>query len=180
MFKILDPICAPTKGSKYSAGIDLYARETIVIGAGETAKIPLGVCIEQDWLPEFWVGSDNIDEAFHEFKSMRYLELHPRSSLRAKGLVAGVGIIDLDFAQEVQMIVHNPIKRVTVTAFYNNEDYLDVVTDAKITPMMSYTINKGDKIAQVLLKEHKGYLLGIDSDEERAGGFGSSGGYKND
>ena len=33
---------------------------------------------------------------------------------------------------------------------------------------------KGDKIAQCTLKEHKGYLLGIESDAERKGGFGST------
>jgi len=35
-------------------------------------------------------------------------------------------------------------------------------------------IKKGDKIAQILLKEHKGYLLGIETEEERVGGFGST------
>ena len=38
-----------------------------------------------------------------------------------------------------------------------------------------YTINKGDKIAQCTLKEHKGWMLGIESDAERSGGFGSTG-----
>jgi len=45
MFKILDDVCKPTKGSKYSAAIDLYAREDVVIGAGETVKVPLIFCI---------------------------------------------------------------------------------------------------------------------------------------
>ena len=48
MLKILDDVCKPTKGSKYSAAIDLYAREGVVIGAGETVKVPLGVCIDSD------------------------------------------------------------------------------------------------------------------------------------
>ena len=36
-------------------------------------------------------------------------------------------------------------------------------------------IKKGDKVAQCTLKEHKGYLLYIESDVERKGGFGSTG-----
>ena len=50
MFKILDDVCKPTKGSKYSAAIDLYAREDVVIGTGETVKVPLGVCIDENYL----------------------------------------------------------------------------------------------------------------------------------
>lgn len=38
-----------------------------------------------------------------------------------------------------------------------------------------YEINKGDKIAQIMLKEHKTYLMGINTEEERNGGFGSTG-----
>ena len=39
----------------------------------------------------------------------------------------------------------------------------------------SYLIKKGDKVAQCTLVEHKGYLMGIESDTDRTGGFGSSG-----
>ena len=38
-----------------------------------------------------------------------------------------------------------------------------------------YEIKKGDKIAQILLKEHKTYLMGVDTEEERVSGFGSTG-----
>ena len=164
MFKILDPICAPTKGSRYSAGIDLYARETIVIVAGETAKIPLGVCIDLACLPAF---------GLHEFKMSHFLELHPRSSLRAKGLIAGVGVIDLDFTLELQMIVHNPYTNKKDTVGITRSDGMTVGVEY-IDPR-PFQINKGDKVAQILLKEHKGYLLGVESNEKRIGGFGSSG-----
>ena len=36
-------------------------------------------------------------------------------------------------------------------------------------------IKKGDKVAQCTLKEHKGYLLGYESDVVRVSGFGSTG-----
>ena len=48
MFKVFKDGKLPTKGSKYSAAVDLYAREDVVVGAGETVLVPLGVCIDLD------------------------------------------------------------------------------------------------------------------------------------
>jgi len=39
---------------------------------------------------------------------------------------------------------------------------------------MKMIIRKGDKVAQCTLKEHKGYLMGYESDVIREGGFGST------
>lgn len=39
MFKTVLDGKLPTRGSKYSACVDLYAREDVVIGAGETKLI---------------------------------------------------------------------------------------------------------------------------------------------
>jgi dUTPase len=50
MFKVFKDGKLPTKGSKYSAAVDLYAREDVVVGAGETVLVPLGVCIDLDSL----------------------------------------------------------------------------------------------------------------------------------
>jgi len=52
MFKVLDEVCTPTKGSEFSACIDLYARENVTIGAGETVLVPLGVKIDLNKLIE--------------------------------------------------------------------------------------------------------------------------------
>ena len=60
---------------------------------------------------------------------------------------------------EIGLIVHNPIIDITFG-----------ICNGTI-----YTIKKGDKVAQCTLMEHKGYLLGIESDTERNGGFGSTG-----
>lgn len=81
---------------------------------------------------------------------------------------------------EIGLIVHNPIKTVKISSLYENDDYKDMVTDVCSFPFIgsSFTINKGDKIAQCTLMEHKGYLLGIESDTERSGGFGSTGGIR--
>ena len=167
MFKVLDPICQPTRATKYSAMVDLYARESMVIGAGETKIVPLGVKIDLALLKvEFknnycrtYEKEESINDDFNIFLKKVYLELHPRSSLRAKGLIIGVGICDLDYPDELGLIVHNPIRACGEWGHY---EYNEI-------------INKGDKVAQCTLKEHKGYLLGIESDVERVSGFGSTG-----
>jgi len=179
MFKVINEGKMPTRATKYSAAVDLYANEDVVIGAGETEIIGLGVCIDltsifrkfKDELgfkykcsfvivdEDYCKKRDELRNKFENFCKSHYLELHPRSSLRAKGLIAGVGIIDLDFIQELKIIIHNPIT-IDIDADYSYKHY---------------SIKKGDKIAQILLKEHKGYLLGIETEDERVGGFGSTG-----
>ena len=188
MFKVLDEVCQPTRATKYSAMVDLYAREDMIIGAGETMIIPLGVKIDTKALVMKMyecgaMGKQLADwEREHtefEFKT-HYLELHPRSSLRAKGLIIGVGVIDLDYPDEIGLIVHNPIVYIEEEIrFYNDDEYIEVpyygVPNKKgRCGSKKFKINKGDKIAQCTLKEHKGYLMGIESDVERTGGFGST------
>ena len=169
MFKVLNTICQPTRATKYSAMVDLYAREDVVIGAGETKIVPLGIKIHIDGTDAYNIKLDGglnprttcvtDNEAINIFKSTHFLELHPRSSLRAKGLIIGVGVIDLDYPDEIGLIVHNPILDVSF-GVYNGD---------------AFKISKGDKVAQCTLMEHKGYLMGIESDAERSGGFGSTG-----
>ena len=181
MFKVLDEVCQPTRATKYSAMVDLYARENVVIGAGETKIVPLGVKIDLEKIKKLtpcthsqfgYFGEDAfkisfVEKAFNEFMSSHYLELHPRSSLRAKGLIIGVGVVDLDYPDEIGLIVHNPI--VGCDSYIENKDG-DINNDFIGANCDSYfKISKGDKIAQITLKEHKGYLMGIESDTERTG-----------
>lgn len=186
MFKILDDVCKPTKGSKYSAAIDLYAREDIVIGVGETVKVPLGVCIDSDFFI-YEIGNINVacngeiksDEdssnKIDTFIKSHYLQLEPRSSLRAKGLIAGTGIIDLDYRDEIMIILHNPVTEHTITWWIDRlASLVGFKTNFNKDNTANYQIKKGDKIAQILLKEHKTYLMGVDTQEERTGGFGST------
>ena len=145
--------------------VDLYAREYVVIDAGETKIVPLGVKIDKGSI------KDSLEDWEHigGFMESHYLELHPRSSLRAKGLIIGVGVIDLDYPDEIGLIVHNPLSK---PAYYSDASG-NINT---LFPTNDFlTIKKGDKIAQCTLKEHKGYLLGIESDAERNGGYGSTG-----
>ena len=170
MLKVLTKGCEPTRGSKYSAAVDLYASEDVVIGAGETVIVGLGVCIDLDnFISRLYTSDIKFKKC--KFMEEHYLELHPRSSLRAKGLISGVGVIDLDFEQEIKIIIHNPIRTESIVNTMRVHQYKEELDAFNF----DYKIKKGDKIAQMLLKEHKSYLFGIESNEERTGGFGSTG-----
>lgn len=172
MFKVLTEGCEPERATKYSAAIDLFAAEDVVIKAGETAKVRLGVCIDIDFNEIFteWNNYTFImqEDKKEQFLQSHYLQLEPRSSLRAKGLIAGTGFVDLDFVypNEICIILHNPMTG------KNDCDEATCICSPNAT---AYKINKGEKIAQIMLCEHKSYLLGYESETERVGGFGSSG-----
>ena len=227
MFKILDEACTPVRATKYSAAVDLRAREDVVIGAGETALIPLGVKIDfesikkeyisdeygeydiamksypnqfREWVSGLEDKNDYFEFELYDGKSMgdtdfnseykeelveyykveyfgsrlkdfmrkHYLQLMLRSGLGKKGLILpnGVGIIDLDYQDEIMMIIHNPL-RLNAQDIETMTYDLNVLTDCKI--------NKGDRVGQIVLLEHKSYMFDIDSEDERTGGFGSTG-----
>lgn len=176
MFKILDDVCKPTKATRFSAGIDLYARKDVVIGAGETVKVPLGVKVD---LESFFFGEAvkkhiTPDDKFYGkgadvFIRSHHLELFNRSSTALKRglmLANGTGIIDLDYPDEICALLHKP---------FTPEDWMIVDNDVMMYYPESVEVKKGDKICQIILKENKTYLMGVESDEERTGGFGSSG-----
>lgn len=152
MFKAINNGTLPTRGSKHSACIDLYANEDVTIGAGETVLVGLGVCIDLELLRKSLKQNKEHFYSAHVdvFRNCHYLQLMLRSSLGKQGLILpnGVGVIDLDYKDELKMIIHNTTDR--------------------------YEINKGDRIGQITLLEHKGYLFGIESEEDRNGGFGST------
>lgn len=176
MFKVLDGATSPTRATRYSAMVDLYANADVVIGAGETKIVPLGVKIDLEHLhEELYIYDERFDIRYdthdnlsksHYFMSSHFLELHPRSSLRAKGLIIGVGVIDLDYPDEIGLIVHNPTQ---ISYQADDDHYINELNDGS-----PFFINKDDKIAQCTLVEHKGYLLSIESEVERVGGFGST------
>ena len=69
---------------------------------------------------------------------------------------------------EIGLIVHNPNN----IKLLENKSTGDMwIKDLK----NDFKIQKGDKVAQCTLKEHKGYLLGYESDIVRVSGFGSTG-----
>ena len=188
MFKTVNGGQLPTRGSKYSACVDLYASEDVTIGAGETKLVGLGVCIDLEssnvykssdymWATKKKVDEDTLEiikeQAKRDFMREHYLQLMLRSSLGVKGLILpnGVGIIDLDYEDEIKMIIHNPL---IPFISYDN----DGIVRGYVNEKAYYNIKKGDRIGQITLLEHKSYLFGINTDDERSGGFGSTGGGK--
>lgn len=71
------------------------------------------------------------------------------------------------YKDEIMMIVHN-----SISGF--DEEFLPTGANYPID-RNTYEIEKGDRVGQITLLEHKSYLFGIDTDEVRAGGFGSTG-----
>ena len=177
MFKILDGACTPKRGTKYSAYVDLFAREDVTIAAGETKIVKLGVKLDLDLLKEnmtkySMLSSIKSNEIFDLLCKRHYLEVALRSSLGVKGLIIanGIGIIDLDYPDEIGLIVHNPISE--IESF--NDGCSDFIELKGCNEQYHFTIQKGDKVAQCTLKEHKGYLMGYETEILRTGGFGST------
>jgi len=102
MFKVLVDGCSPTRGSKYSACVDLFSSEDVTIGAGETKLVGLGVAIDMDfnYIKRNFnhLASNRQDEYKEWFNGSHYLQLMLRSSLSKELVIAnGVGVIDLDY-----------------------------------------------------------------------------------
>ena len=180
MFEILDKVCQPTRATEHSAGLDLYARENSTIYSGATAIVKLGVKIDLNYiknLTECKVANflnnnlilEHSEVLYNQFMKSHYIQLHPRSSLRAKGLIIGVGVIDLDFPGELGLIVHNPLTLINYNI--SHEDNSNIISNLNTK---AFNINKGDKIAQCILSTHQGPLLNIESNVTRIGGFGST------
>lgn len=187
MFRVLKDGTSPTRGSKYSACVDLYSSADVTIGAGDTKLVGLGVAIDDRKIRDMvWdikaCTPEELMREIHKFKKSHYLQLMLRSSLGKKGLILpnGVGVIDLDYEDEIKMIVHNPISEQNV--FNISADLIHTLIERLgygyrlkfKEENLNYEIKKGDRIAQITLIEHKSYLFGIESDVERDGGFGST------
>ena len=90
--KLREGAVLPTYGTEFSAGADLYAclESDVVIGPGETKKIPTGLAME---IPAGFAGL-----------------IFARSSLGTKrGLAPAnkVGVIDSDYRGEFLVMLHN-------------------------------------------------------------------------
>lgn len=167
MFKSINGGIIPCRFTRHSAGFDVFSNEDVVIGAGETKLVSLGIALDDLWM----------DQKQEFYKEQHYFALHIRSSLRARGLTSlGAGIIDMDFIypNEIKMVIHNPIAKLVTF----QDGYVETLglSDVLAQSSIGYVIKKGDKIGQLILCRHDGYLLPSEytKDEERNGGFGSS------
>lgn len=85
-------ITVPTRGSKYSAGIDVYSPNDKWIPGGQQLIVRLGFCVA-------WSGPD---------ADKYYLQISPRSGLCAKHQITPMaGVIDYDYRDEVCVILYN-------------------------------------------------------------------------
>lgn len=183
MFKIIDGGTKPHIKTEFSSSADLCAREKVVIGAGETKIIPLGVKIDLENLETLFINDlDKRDtraglpllskvtkkELYQDFLLSHFFELKIRSSLAVKkGLIIsnGVGEIDIDYPDEIGLVVHNPVRIFNIAS---GEGCFDSGN--------SVTIEAGERVAQIKLMPHKNYLMPDEykSTEKRTGGFGST------
>lgn len=143
-----------SKATPSSAGYDLRARENYTLSVGETTRVHTGIFLG---IPEGFVG-----------------KIYSRSGLSTKNgivLVNGVGVIDSDYRGEV-------IVCLTLLDCFDHDD--DLVM--KDVTLRQYHINKGDRVAQLLIERIPN--LGLDivdsvellGDTKRSsGGFGSTG-----
>jgi len=112
-----------------------------------------------------------IEAKLKHFLKSHFLELKIRSSLSDNGLIIanGSGEIDLDYPKEICLLIHNPIFFTKWNAYERKYERFGALRQDK------FFINKGDKVAQIKLMEHKSYLMSYDSDKIREDGFGSTG-----
>lgn len=144
----------PTYAHKGDAGMDVYSTIDVTIAPGETKLIPLGFKVA-------------IPEGYE-------LQVRPRSgfSLRTHLRVANApGTIDSGYRDEVGIILHNCAPTI--------QDFGDGRAETRLYGP-SYTISKGDRIAQLVLQAVPTALFIKTSDiskigENRNGGWGSTG-----
>ena len=123
----------PTHQTLHSAGADVCAAETVTIEPGQVKLVPTGA-----YVPE-GVQCQNIA-----------LMLMIRSSIALKrglSLANGVGLVDIDYPDEIQVMLHNHTDNAAV-------------------------IEKGERIAQLVAVPFE-RIYPVKS-EERKGGFGST------
>jgi dUTP pyrophosphatase len=79
----------PVRGSKYAAGLDLFANETKTVQAGCSALVSTGISMA---IPHGYYG-----------------RIAPRSGFSVKtGLMVNAGVIDSDYRGEVKILFANP------------------------------------------------------------------------
>ncbi len=171
----------PQRSTTHSAGFDVFANEDMEICVGSTEILSLGIAIGEASLNHlinsmpYEIGIGTLDEKREAFLKRYYLELHPRSSLRAKGLIVMPGIIDMDYRDEIKMIIFNG------NAISGEEKDLRDEIKHKLSRkehcQKYFRIKKGDKVGQLIFKQHEGRYLPADytKDEKRVGGIGSTG-----
>ena len=160
-----DNATTPTRAYGVSAGLDIYAAETVVIEPQE--KILLATDIAVD-IPEGYVGL-----------------LTSRSGVSSKThLVVETGKIDAGYNGHVKVNIKNDdlprIPNLKQAKYKNLNDSYIKAKDNETYKIGTYKINKGDKIAQLVITPivtpEVNIVEEFESESERGSqGFGSSG-----
>jgi dUTP pyrophosphatase len=148
------------------SGLDVFAIEDAVIAPGETKLIHTGIKVA---IP---LGYE--------------LQVRPKSGrcLKTKLRIANTpGTIDAGYRDEIGVIIENvdpPIKSIETAEVFNDAGNFDHLEIKSITYGSNYYIEKGDKIAQLVLMEvPKAAFYEVEKvneiGEDRGGGFGSTG-----
>ncbi len=85
--RITDSAIMPTRGSEFSAGLDLYADEELLIYPGHWRLIGTGIKIA---IPSHLGGL-----------------IWPRSGMATRGITVDAGVIDADYRGEVKVLLVN-------------------------------------------------------------------------
>lgn len=149
----------PVYAKAGDAGMDIYAVEDITINPGETVIVPTGIKVALPLGYEF--------------------EVRPRSGLSVKTplrVANAPGTIDSGYRDEIGVIITNTEPKIKDIAFHND----GTIDQRSILWGQSYTITKGMRFAQLVLKEVPTCVFYDVEDVkeigfDRAGGFGSSG-----
>lgn len=135
---------APSRNKTTDAGLDLYALEDRFIELGSTAIIRTGVAIN---IPRGMVG-----------------KIEDRSSLAAKGLQTGAGVIDTGYTGEVAVVLHNLTSQ---------------LASDPVLHRRGYQVRRGDKVAQLLVYGVETptveLVANLWESDRGSNGFGSSG-----
>ena len=151
----------PTYANEGDSGMDIYAIDDYTIKPGEEIKIPTGLKCAIPYGYE--------------------LQVRPKSgrAYKTRLRIANTpGTIDAGYRDEICVLIENidpPIKDVT---YYFDDNHHPVLTS--ILHGSTYTINKGEKFAQLVLMEvPKAHPYAVEKvsafSGNRGGGFGSSG-----
>ncbi len=127
--KLNENAIAPTYGTEFSAGADLYACEggEVTINAGETKLIHTGICLE---IPEGYAGL-----------------IYARSGIATKrGLAPAnkVGVIDSDYRGEIMVSLHNHSAEAQTIA--DKERIAQLV----ITPFLKARYSEADELSDTV------------------------------
>jgi dUTP pyrophosphatase len=155
--KLTDTAKLPNKDRPEDEGWDIFADENIVLNAGGVTKVSTGIAcaVEDEYVQVGECYRDNNGDTQQDSAYQKYwIQIEGRSGMASKGVFPVGGIVDNGYSGEIGVMLCN----LTGTGF---------------------TITKGDKIAQLVIRKHYDPELtevqSLEETDRGEKGFGSSG-----